>query len=263
MLAKAVAKEAHAVFLYVSGADFLSKWVGEDEKLVRAVFSLARKLDPCVIFVDEADAVFRERTNDDASWRRDLISQFLLEWDGVTGNSKGGFVMAASNRMSDIDPAVLRRLPRRIFIGNPSAEHRENILRTHLKDEILGPDVDLAQLAKRAGQYTGSDLKNLCVSAAMAAVYEEVLEQMEHHDHKNGGSAAKKGRRPKRKQPRRMLCYRHFEQALKEIGATPQPDSKATKPMAPTRDSNIDAASLAKLKELWSDVWWRFCRHMS
>ncbi|KAM0431425.1 hypothetical protein ACHAPT_005402 [Fusarium lateritium] len=246
MLAKAVAKEAHVSFLPVSGADFLSKWVGEDEKLVRAIFSIARKLDPCVIFIDEADAVFRQRGEDDSAWKRDLVSQFLLEWDGVKGGARGGFVMAATNRMSDIDPAVLRRLPRRIFVGVPSAAQREGILRIHLRDEVLGPDVSVEKLAKMTTSYTGSDLKSLCVSAAMAAVYESI------YGSTSLSGKIRAGRRPRRKQMERKLFMRHFEQAMSEIAATPQGGS-ADAPSQPkksvTQNPGIDAPSLAKFKK--------------
>ncbi|KAJ3459118.1 hypothetical protein FSOLCH5_014362 [Fusarium solani] len=247
MLAKAVAKEAHVSFLPVSGADFLSKWVGEDEKLVRAIFSIARKLDPCVIFIDEADSVFRQRTEDDSSWKRDLVSQFLLEWDGVKGGAKGGFVMAATNRMSDIDPAVLRRLPRRIFVGVPTAAQREGILRIHLRDEILGPDVTVEELAKLTDSYSGSDLKSLCVSAAMAAVYESI------YGNASLSGKIKAGRRTRRKQMERKLCMRHFEQAMGEIVATSQGGSaNAASPLKKSvgqKDPGIDAPSLAKFKK--------------
>ncbi|KAH0536830.1 hypothetical protein FGG08_006328 [Glutinoglossum americanum] len=219
LLAKAVAKEAHATVLEVSGAEFKSKWVGEDEKLVRAIFSLARKLEPCVIFIDEADAVFRRRTSDDDCYHRDLVSQFLREWDGVNGGAKGGFVMAATNRPSDLDPAVLRRLPRRILVDVPSAEDREAILRIHLKDEILAPDVDIAALARDTPSHTGSDLKSLCVAAAMAAVYEELCGGIDATSdiplvdirRRKGGKAKRKGT------SRRTLHARHFEHAMQEI----------------------------------------------
>jgi len=221
LLAKAVAKEARAVVLQVSGADFMSKWVGEDEKLVRAVFSLARKLEPCVIFIDEADSVFRRRTsNDSEGYRRDLLSQFLQEWDGVNGSSKGGFVMVATNRPTDLDPAVLRRLPRRILVDLPSADDREAILRIHLKDEELAPDVDLAEIAKQTSSHTGSDLKNLCVAAAMAAVYEAHSELLDNSGGKPWAEIKQKKKKEKKGgNSRRTLHSRHFQQALEEMSA--------------------------------------------
>lgn len=247
MLAKAVAKEAHVSFLPVSGADFLSKWIGEDEKLVRAIFSIARKLDPCVIFIDEADSVFRQRTEDDSSWKRDLVSQFLLEWDGVKGGAKGGFVLAATNRMSDIDAAVLRRLPRRIFVGVPTAAQREGILKIHLRDESLGHDVSLEELAKLTVSYSGSDLKSLCVSAAMAAVYESI------YGNASLSGKVKAGRRTRRKQMERKLCLAEMQHLLDHLGVWPRcrswpVQSDAYKGMG-RKDPGIDESSLAKFKE--------------
>lgn len=222
MLAKAVAKDANVVLLNVSGADFQSKWLGESQKLVRAVFSLAKKLDPCVIFVDEADSVFATRKANDDVYRRELISQFLLEWDGVSATNKGGFVMAATNRIADIDPAILRRLPRQIFIGNPSLEDREAILRIHLKDERLAEDADLATVARRTVGKSGSDLKTICFAAAMAAVYELLCDSGEIEDlnmKKDEGKLTPKKKTGKRRRrlPKRTICWRHLEQALSEI----------------------------------------------
>jgi SpoVK/Ycf46/Vps4 family AAA+-type ATPase len=221
MMAKAVAKEANIALLNVSGADFQSKWLGESTKLVRAIFTLANKLDPCVIFIDEADSVFGKRGTDDSHWQRELISQFLLEWDGVRGT---GFVLAATNRLSDIDMAILRRLPRQIFIGNPDQANREAILRIHLEGEKLGEDADLTEVAKRTAGRSGSDLKNVCFAAAMAAVYEMmcdmgyILDESKEGSEKqadHGGAAKRNGR--KRRHRKRILCWRHFEQALSEI----------------------------------------------
>ncbi|KAM7187787.1 P-loop containing nucleoside triphosphate hydrolase protein [Naviculisporaceae sp. PSN 640] len=214
LLAKAVAKEAHTIFLHITAADFLSKWLGDHVKFVRAIFSLAKKLDPCIIFIDEADNIFKQRNSDDSEWRRDVKSQFLLEWDGVKGSGRGGFVMAATNLIDEIDPAFLRRLPRRIFVAPPSAKDREAILKLQLKDEKLGPDVDLEKLAKMTTSYTGSDLKSLCVAAAMSAVYDKLLDS-------DGALKTiperKKSRR--RKAMRRVLCLRHFEQGMLEVAA--------------------------------------------
>ncbi|KAH8746881.1 P-loop containing nucleoside triphosphate hydrolase protein [Hyaloscypha finlandica] len=244
LLAKAVAKDAKAVFLPVSGADFLSKWVGEDEKLVRAVFSLARKLDPCIIFIDEADSVFRQRTSDDSEYKRNVISQFLLEWDGIKTSGKGTFVMAATNRLEDIDAAVLRRLPRRIFVGPPSAEYRRAILKAHLMDEKLDPDLDLEKLAQLTVSCTGSDLKSLCVAAAMAAVYEQVSDVFLGSD--PAGKQRKKSRR--KRALRRTLHLRHFEQALREFRPNSGHDQQAQQPKPRDRPSGMDPATLAKFK---------------
>jgi SpoVK/Ycf46/Vps4 family AAA+-type ATPase len=152
-----------------------------------------------------------------------MLSQFLQEWDGVSSSSKGGFVMVATNRPGDLDPAILRRLPRRILVDLPSDEDREAILRIHLKEETLGDDVDLAEIARQALAFTGSDLKNLCVVAAMAAVYEAHAEMLDRCDGKPWASLKAKRRKGKKWKPneseRRVLYGRHFQQALSEISA--------------------------------------------
>lgn len=172
LLAKAVAKESGSTVLEVSGSQIMDKYVGEGEKNVAAIFSLARKLSPCIVFLDEADAVFasrdamRERTS-----HRDILNQFLKEWDGL--NDLSVFVMVATNRPFDLDDAVIRRLPRRLLVDLPTQADRKEILRIHLKGEQLDSAVDLEDLAKRTPFYSGSDLKNVAVSAALACVKEE------------------------------------------------------------------------------------------
>lgn len=172
LLAKAVAKESGSTVLEVSGSQIMDKYVGEGEKNVAAIFSLARKLSPCIVFLDEADAVFasrdamRERTS-----HRDILNQFLKEWDGL--NDLSVFVMVATNRPFDLDDAVIRRLPRRLLVDLPTQADRKEILRIHLKGEQLDESVDLADIAKRTPFYSGSDLKNVAVSAALACVKEE------------------------------------------------------------------------------------------
>ena len=174
LLAKAVAKESGATMLEVSAADLNDMYVGEGEKNVRALFSLAKKLSPCVVFLDEADAMFSARS---AAGRRvshrELLNQFLKEWDGMSNDAGSAFLMVATNRPMDFDDAVLRRLPRRLLIDLPTQKDRHEILKIHLKAEQLAEDLDLADLAKRTPFYSGSDLKNLCVAAALTAVREQ------------------------------------------------------------------------------------------
>jgi SpoVK/Ycf46/Vps4 family AAA+-type ATPase len=172
LLAKAVAKESGSTVLEVSGSQIMDKYVGEGEKNVEAIFSLARKLSPCIVFLDEADAIFgtrdsgRERVS-----HRDILNQFLKEWDGLSDATV--FVMVATNRPFDMDDAVIRRLPRRLLVDLPTQEDRKEILKIHLKGEQLDSSVDLDDLAKRTPLYSGSDLKNVAVFAALACVREE------------------------------------------------------------------------------------------
>lgn len=188
LLAKAVAKESGANMLEIKASDIFDMYVGEGEKNVSAVFSLARKLSPCVIFLDEVDSIFRARGSGGSggsggggnSSQREILNQFMVEWDGLrsSGQNNGIVVMASTNRPFELDDAVLRRLPRRILVDLPSEEARERILNVYLGQELVGEGVDVKALAKKTTLFSGSDLKNLCVSAALAAVREEVEEEV-------------------------------------------------------------------------------------
>ncbi|KAF2834159.1 AAA-domain-containing protein [Patellaria atrata CBS 101060] len=171
LLAKALAKESGAKVLEISAGEINDKYVGEGEKNVKAMFSLARKLSPCVVFIDEADSLLHTRSGDRGNGRREVINQFLKEWDGM--NDSSVFIMASTNRPFDLDDAVIRRLPRRLLVDLPQESDREKILQIHLKNELLDTNVNLKQLAADTPLYSGSDLKNLCVAAALACVKEE------------------------------------------------------------------------------------------
>lgn len=172
LLAKAVAKESGSTVLEVSGSQIMDKYVGEGEKNVTAIFSLARKLSPCIVFLDEADAIFSSRdVGRQHTSHRDILNQFLKEWDGL--NDLSVFVMVATNRPFDLDDAVIRRLPRRLLVDLPTEKDRAAILKTHLRGEQLDSSIDLSEIASRTPFYSGSDLKNLSVSAALACVKEE------------------------------------------------------------------------------------------
>lgn len=236
LLAKAVAKESGSTVLEVSGSQIMDKYVGEGEKNVTAIFSLARKLSPCIVFLDEADAIFssrdvgRERTS-----HRDILNQFLKEWDGL--NDLSVFVMVATNRPFDLDDAVIRRLPRRLLVDLPTEKDRAAILKIHLRGEQLDDLVDLADIAKRTPFYSGSDLKNLAVSAALACVKEE-NEQAAIAAAKSAASSASHGTESPSSSPdpskspqlirgmdykfpaKRTLSKRHFDAALQEISAS-------------------------------------------
>ncbi|KKK15585.1 hypothetical protein P175DRAFT_0503078 [Aspergillus ochraceoroseus IBT 24754] len=209
LLAKAVARESGATVLEVSGSEVYDMYVGEGEKNVKAIFTLAQKLNPCVVFIDEADAIFCSRTG--ASSRtshRELINQFLREWDGM--NNLSTFIMVATNRPFDLDDAVLRRLPRRLLVDLPTEQDRLAILKIHLKDETLDGSVDLAELARRTPLYSGSDLKNMCVAAALACVREENALAAQH-DMRDGAYQYP---------TRRTLTWQHFTRGMEEISAS-------------------------------------------
>lgn len=219
MLAKAVAKESGANMLEISGASINDKWVGESEKLIRAVFTLAKRLSPCVVFIDEADSLLANRSMlSNRASHREHINQFLKEWDGMEETS--AFIMVATNRPFDLDDAVLRRLPRKILVDLPTKDDRAAILRLLLRDETLDSSVSLEEYAKRSSFYSGSDLKNVCVAAAMAAVEEE-----------NEAAAARQSgqEEPVAYPVRRTLRAHHFEKALKQIPASISEDMVSLK----------------------------------
>ncbi|KAK9926662.1 hypothetical protein M0R45_023877 [Rubus argutus] len=178
MLAKAVATEAGANFINISMSSITSKWFGEGEKYVKAVFSLASKISPSVVFVDEVDSMLGRRENPgEHEAMRKMKNEFMVNWDGLrTKDTERVLVLAATNRPFDLDEAVIRRLPRRLMVNLPDAPNRAKILRVILAKEDLSPDVDFEAIASMSDGYSGSDLKNLCVAAAHHPI-KEILEK--------------------------------------------------------------------------------------
>jgi transitional endoplasmic reticulum ATPase len=177
LLAKAVASESQANFISVKGPEFLSKWVGESEKAVRETFRKARQAAPCVIFLDEIDAIapHRGRSSDSGVTER-VISQLLTEMDGLE-SLHNVIVMAATNRPDMIDPALLRpgRFDRLVYIPPPDLEARKEILRIHTKDRPVADDVDLDKLATKMENYTGAEIAAVANEAVMLAIRDIVL----------------------------------------------------------------------------------------
>ncbi|CAA0830847.1 P-loop containing nucleoside triphosphate hydrolases superfamily protein [Striga hermonthica] len=178
MLAKAIANEAGASFINVSMSTITSKWFGEDEKNVRALFTLAAKVSPTIIFVDEVDSMLGQRTRvGEHEAMRKIKNEFMMHWDGLlTRPGERILVLAATNRPFDLDEAIIRRFERRIMVGLPSAENREMILRTLLSKEKV-EDLDFKEVAVMTEGYSGSDLKNLCVTAAYRPVRELIQQE--------------------------------------------------------------------------------------
>ncbi|KAH1202099.1 putative AAA domain-containing protein C24B10.10c [Glycine max] len=178
MLAKAIATEAGANFINISMSSITSKWFGEGEKYVKAVFSLASKISPSVIFVDEVDSMLGRRENPgEHEAMRKMKNEFMVNWDGLrTKETERVLVLAATNRPFDLDEAVIRRMPRRLMVNLPDAPNRAKILKVILAKEELSPDVDLDAVASMTDGYSGSDLKNLCVTAAHRPI-KEILEK--------------------------------------------------------------------------------------
>ncbi|XP_018470189.1 uncharacterized protein LOC108841902 [Raphanus sativus] len=178
MLAKAVATEAGANFINISPSSIVSEFYGGTVKNVRAVFSLASKKSPSIIFVDEADSILGQRGSPgEQEATRRMRNEFMMNWDGLlTRETERVMVLAATNRPFDLDEAVIRRLPHRLMVGLPDAQNRAKILRAILAKEDLSDDVDLDEVARMADGYSGSDLKNLCLTAARRPV-KEILEK--------------------------------------------------------------------------------------
>ena len=176
LLAKAVAGEAGVPFFSISGSDFVEMFVGVGASRVRDLFEKAKDHAPCIIFIDEIDAVARQRgtgLGGGHDEREQTLNQLLVEMDGF-GVNEGIIVMAATNRVDILDPAILRpgRFDRKVAVGRPDVKEREEILGVHAKDKPLGEDVDLRQVAQTTAGFTGADLENLLNEAAIVAAKE-------------------------------------------------------------------------------------------
>ncbi|XP_064173237.1 spastin-like isoform X1 [Anguilla rostrata] len=182
MLAKAVAMESNATFFNISAATLTSKYVGEGEKLVRALFSVARELQPSVIFIDEVDSLLCERREGEHDSTRRLKTEFLVEFDGVqSGGDDRVLVMGATNRPQELDEAVLRRFAKRVYVTLPSEETRFSLLKNLLgKHGNPLSQKDLAHLAKLTEGYSGSDLTSLAKDAALGPIRELRPEQVKN-----------------------------------------------------------------------------------
>jgi SpoVK/Ycf46/Vps4 family AAA+-type ATPase len=184
MLAKAIAKESGAVFINVRISNLMSKWFGDAQKLVSAVFSLAYKLQPAIIFIDEVDSFLGQRRSTDNEAITNMKTEFMALWDGFTTDSNARvMVLAATNRPSELDEAILRRLPQAFEIGIPNRKARAEILKVILKDEKVEDGIDFDHIASLCDGYTGSDLLELCKKAAYFSIRDLL------NDEKNGRSS--------------------------------------------------------------------------
>ncbi|XP_013395490.1 ATPase family AAA domain-containing protein 1-B [Lingula anatina] len=179
MVAKAMAKEAGARFINLQITSLLDKWYGESQKRAEAVFSLAVKIQPTIIFIDEIDAFLRSRNSSDHEATALMKTQFMTLWDGlVTDPNCRVMIIGATNRASDVDPAILRRMPSMFHIAKPGQNQRKHILEIILADEELDSSVDLTEVAKLTNGFSGSDLRELCRNAALYRIKEYIQEEI-------------------------------------------------------------------------------------
>ncbi|KAI8081116.1 P-loop containing nucleoside triphosphate hydrolase protein [Thamnidium elegans] len=175
MLAKALAKESGATFINIHVSTLTDKYYGESNKLVSAVFTLAKKLQPSIVFIDEIDSFLRERRSTDHETTGMMKAEFMSLWDGLTtGEDSRIVILGATNRPNDIDSAILRRMPKRFAVRLPSESQRKSILELLLKHIQLASDFNMTELVQRTAGLSGSDLKELCRNAAMIPIREYV-----------------------------------------------------------------------------------------
>lgn len=184
MLARALARESGACFINLHISTLTEKWYGDSNKLVTAVFSLAKKLQPTIVFIDEIDAVLRSRSSTDHEASTMVKAEFMTHWDGLLSTNASGapaqiMILGATNRIQDIDEAILRRMPKKFSINLPDAAQRRRILGLILKDTKLdSEDFNLEELVAKTAGMSGSDLTEACRDAAMVPVREYIKEKV-------------------------------------------------------------------------------------
>jgi SpoVK/Ycf46/Vps4 family AAA+-type ATPase len=192
-LARVVAHEFEANLISITVADIEDMYVGQTEKAINGLFKLARMLSPSIIFVDEAESLFRQRRPEDRSWERDRTNQFLAEMDDLVKSEIAPFVILASNFLGQLDHAVLRRAATKLYIALPSTATRKSLFGVILREEIIDSNVKLQEFAVATAGYSGSDIQTMCIHAALAA--------------EAASSVDLRGRR--------VIAKLHFENALK------------------------------------------------
>ncbi|XP_076587548.1 outer mitochondrial transmembrane helix translocase [Chaetodon auriga] len=178
MIAKATAKASGCKFINLQASTLTDMWYGESQKLTAAVFSLAVKIQPCIVFIDEIDSFLRTRSNLDHEATAMMKAQFMSLWDGLdTSSATQVMVMGATNRPQDVDTAILRRMPTTFHVGLPNTRQRQDILRLILAGENLSNAINLKEIAEKTEGYSGSDLRELCRDAAMYRVRDYVRKE--------------------------------------------------------------------------------------
>ncbi|CAH2077727.1 unnamed protein product [Thlaspi arvense] len=257
MMAKAIANEAGASFINVSMSTITSKWFGEDEKNVRALFTLAAKVSPTIIFVDEVDSMLGQRTRvGEHEAMRKIKNEFMTHWDGLMSNAGDRIlVLAATNRPFDLDEAIIRRFERRIMVGLPSVESREKILRTLLSKEKT-ENLDFHELAQMTDGYSGSDLKNFCTTAAYRPVRELIKQECLKDQERKKQEGTEKSSEEVSEAKEEV-----YEERVITLRALSMEDMRVAKSQASSRKSRCVAASFAaegagmnELKQ-WNDLY--------
>ena len=221
LLAKAIAGEAGVPFFSISGSDFVEMFVGVGASRVRDLFEEAKKNAPCIVFIDEIDAVARRRGTGMGGGhdeREQTLNQLLVEMDGF-GVNEGIIVMAATNRVDILDPAIMRpgRFDRKVHVGRPDIGGREEILKVHAKNKPLGDDVDLQQIAQTTAGFTGADLENLLNEAAIVAAREDrayIVEADIHRSFVKVGIGAEKKSRIISDKEKKITAYHESGHAI-------------------------------------------------
>ncbi|MFG1606545.1 ATP-binding protein [Actinoplanes sp. NPDC049265] len=223
-LARAVAGEMGARFVSVSLVDVLNMWIGQSERNLHDIFQAARRNAPCVLFLDEVDALGHKRSQMQSSSMRTLGNQLLAEMDGMEGSNDGVFVLAATNAPWDVDPALRRpgRLDRTVLVIPPDAEARAAILEVHLRDRPIA-GIDLKRLAAATDKFSGADLAHLCETAAEYAM----------HDSVTSGNV-------------RMIEQRDMEAALREVRPSTGPWLQTARNVAMFANEDGAYSELAK-----------------
>jgi len=223
MMAQAIAKECGCTFINVKMSTLQDKWYGESLKLVRALFSLARKFAPTIMFIDEIDVFLRQRSgsSNDHEATSQIKGEFMQLWDGLCdGDLKGQLVIiGATNRPFDIDKAILRRMPRQFCFDLPDVKQRQQILDVILKGQALAPDCSTAAIAQLTSGYSGSDLTELCRLAASIPVREVIRRHRERQRQQQPGLARPDDTITERPRP---VALADFQEAMKQVKPTGQ-----------------------------------------
>lgn len=216
MMAKAIAKDCEATFIEVRMSTLENKYFGESQKLVRALFSLAAKFAPSIIFIDEMDLFLRRRGSDNEhEVSGQMKGEFMALWDGLLSESEMNQVtiIGATNRPWDIDPAIQRRLSRQILFALPNTDERAAILKVILRPQTLAPDFNINAIAKLTDHFSGSDLTELCKYACMIPIREVIRQHREKPDSKLTSTT-------RIDTPARPVAMTDFVEALKHVKAT-------------------------------------------